>query len=134
MSLRGATSVLLAAATASLLTGCGTGTQTAVRDVVTGFQEALAAKDGARACGLLSPSARDELRSAAGKPCRRAVTEALAGLPGSFDVAAYGPKAWAHSGSRAVFLAQYAVGGWRITAAGCTRTNHRLYTCTLQGS
>src|SRR4051812_22798085 len=95
---------------ASLLSGCGAGPGGDVHVVVLQFQEALAGKDGAGACALLSPSAQDELTSSTGKSCENAVTKELSGLPGPFDVAVYGPKAWANSGTHAMFLARYAVG------------------------
>jgi ketosteroid isomerase-like protein len=99
------------------------------------FYAALAAGDGAAACGLVAPATVAELEASTGAPCARALLEQLPrAREGKVDVRAYGEEARARVGGDTAFLALFAE-GWRVVAAGCrTRDDGRPYDCAVKGA
>ena len=69
--------IVLALACAAALPACGTSDEDEVRALAQEFRRALAAEDGARACRLLTASARDQLRG----DCARRVLLVDPGTP-----------------------------------------------------
>ena len=86
------------------------------------------------ACGLLAPETLKELEDSDG-PCATALPDDLqpsSGAPVSVEV--YGKDAIVRLSSDTVFLARFRE-GWRVTAAGCTRTKPgRPYDCKVKGA
>ena len=112
--------VLLGACLLSALGGCGAGgADETAGAVAEDFYAAAAAKDGRRACAVLSESTLAELEKEEMKPCREAVT----GLQLSGSTVA-GSTVYVTSarvelrGGDHVFLDR-TPGGWRVSAAGC---------------
>jgi hypothetical protein len=126
--------VLLALGAGVAFAGCGTETsERDVSQVVERFQSALAASDGRAACAQLTVSTREALARDEMEPCRRAVLGL--GLPEGGSVSrsdVYLTSGYAEAAGEALFLDQ-APDGWRISAAGCTRTEDDLpYDCELE--
>jgi hypothetical protein len=122
-----------AALTALLVAGCGSGpSEDESRRVVDRFQEAVAAGDAAAACAELTGHLRATLEQDEGKPCPRALPEL--GLEGGGHAArarVYLTSAIVDvAGGGDAFLDETA-SGWRISAAGCTRSGDR-YSCLLE--
>lgn len=118
------------------LAGCASPQDGAVRDVAGEFASAIGSGDGAAACRLLAPRTKSELEQSAGKACAKAVLEedVPSGTQdrtlGNVDV--YGTAAWVQTGNDTVFLARFQ-GGWKVSAAGCTKTTPRMYDCVVKG-
>jgi hypothetical protein len=113
--------------------GCGSSQGSDAGDAADSFHSAVSAGDGAAACGLLTPSARSNLEQSAATACDAAVLEELdpvAGSPASVSV--FGNMAQARYASETTFLSRFR-GGWRVTAAGCTRGKAQVYDCTVAG-
>lgn len=68
---------ILALVCAAALAGCGTSDEDQLRAVVKQLRAALDARDGARACGLLTAEAKAQLRG----DCARAILAFDAGSP-----------------------------------------------------
>ncbi|MGP3969887.1 hypothetical protein [Streptomyces sp. 6N223] len=131
---------VLAALAALVTAGCATPGARAsdASRAGTAFLRALHAGDGARACELLAPRARQELTSSAKAPC----PEAVAGLPlpptgGTPDerhTDVYGQQARVAFPGDTLFLAHFAA-GWRVTAALCRPRpgEGQPYDCEIQG-
>lgn len=152
--MRGARPGALAAALLVLpavLSGCG-GVQEredAAAAAVFRFQESLRASDTARGCAALAPGTRDELEQTAELPCARALPDAGlpdagppdagrpdAGRPATDDVRVvdvYGRQARVVTRRDTLFLSAFP-GGWKITAAGCTKRPNMPYQCLVKGS
>ena len=99
--------------------GCSGSSDTAVSSVSDSFRQALAVRDGARACGLLSPRTVSDLEQSSGKPCASAVLEEnvpTTGDPTAVEV--YGRMAEVRYADDTVFLSRFDQ-GWRLVAAGC---------------
>ena len=130
--MRGA--IVIATATAALALGaCGPGARESdLRAVADRFLSAVDARDGAAACALLTPGARDELVSSQGEPCSRAVVGLRVGAPpaGRAQVFVTNGAAVASRG-KWLFLDDTS-SGWRVSAVGCTpRPGGRPYDCEL---
>jgi hypothetical protein len=115
------------------LSACGDSGDAAAADVAEHFYEAVSGKDGAAACDLLTPSAREELEESSGKSCDAAVIEETR-APGEADgaVEVFGTMAQVSFENDVVFLARLP-DGWRVQAAGCSPSADGPYSCTVQG-
>jgi hypothetical protein len=102
------------------LIGCGrSGDRASVRTVAEGFYAAVGDHDGARACGWLSPDARQALEKDESAPCARAVEGLKLSGSRARRVEVYSTEAAvALRGGDTVYL-QDTPRGWRIAAAGC---------------
>jgi hypothetical protein len=107
----------------------------AAGDAAAAFLRAVADGDGELACAGLAPTARQELESAEGTPCPRAVTRVpLPGEPAARHADVYGWQARVEVPGDTLFLARFD-DGWRVTAAGCRQQpGERPYDCEIQGS
>ncbi|GGU37787.1 hypothetical protein [Nocardioides albus] len=116
-----------------VLSGCATGHEDAVRDRAADFQEAVAARDWARACAVLAPETRTELEAAAKAPCAEAMAEETLPTPGALErVDVFGTMAEVRFQSETMFLARFD-DGWRLFAAGCTPQQPKPYDCAVHG-
>jgi hypothetical protein len=120
-----------------LLAGCGGtgGRAVAASAVAVQMLRAVAASDGATACGLLAPRTAAELADSADSSCAEAVLQQHLAAPGTArSVQVFGQWAQVRLDSDTVFLAVFP-GGWRVVAAGCTpRAPGEPYNCAVQGS
>ena len=117
------------------LAGCGSVSdrETSAAGVAERFLAAVAADDGAAACGVLTPDAVATIEEDSGDPCADAVLdEDLPGPRPPTDTAVYGQWARVRLGDEAVFLAMFP-GGWRVAAAGCRPRGERPYDCAVDG-
>jgi hypothetical protein len=96
----------------------------------------LAQSDAGRACALLAPRTVQHLQDDSGD-CSSGLEQARPPAPdGVREVTVAVNSAQVLMGDQAVFLARFA-SGWRVTAAGCTRTSSDdavPYHCAIQGS
>jgi hypothetical protein len=116
------------------LSGCGrSGDRANVRAVAEGFYAAVGDHDGARACGWLSPDARQALEKDESAPCARAVERLTLSGRRARRVDVYSTEAAvALRGGDTVYL-QDTPRGWRIAAAGCRDPGYdRPADCELQ--
>jgi hypothetical protein len=123
----GAVGVVLIAA----MTGCGTGQRAGEATAVARrFAEAVQRQDGAAACALLSPPARERLDG----PCAE-VLPRLGLRPGDPETATvWGDAAQVRAAPDTLFLGEYAA-GWRVTGAGCRPRGEGVpYDCELGGA
>jgi hypothetical protein len=119
---------------AGALVGCaGDASERDVSRVVERFQSALAARDGVAACAQLSGPTKSTLARDEKEPCSRAVL--ALDLPGGGTVTrsdVYLTSGYAEVGGGAAFLDE-SPHGWRISAAGCTRTEPGMpFDCELE--
>jgi hypothetical protein len=104
---------------------------------VTQFGDALRQHDGKRACALLSASTQSKLEDDRKKPCEQGVLEIASDLElkspvGRIDVAETSGFVKTDAGD-AYFLDKVS-GGWRLSAAGCTKqAGDAPYSCALEG-
>ena len=125
--------LVVTAAMAGLLSGCGSNADTAVRDASDHFHEAIGSQDGTSACALLAPRTRSEVAQAAGKACAQAILDEKIpsdGVPERITVV--GPDAQVRYPEDAVFLSRYR-GTWLVVAAGCTPAANDQYDCEVSG-
>lgn len=123
----------VAAGTAVLAAGCGTGHEDAVLRAGTGYGDAVAAADWADACTLLAPGTRRELEQAAGAPCEEALPQedpvAVTGRPA---VHVYGTQAQLAYAGDTLFLSRYD-DRWLVVAAVCRPREARPHDCAVTG-
>lgn len=122
------------AVAALAVAGCGPGgAERDARDVAERFYAAAEARQGQRACDLLTDAARSALADGEKAPCRRAVVEVelSGGKAGSTRV--YIDQAQVRmAGGDTVFLSD-GPQGWRVDAAGCRPTGaDRPYDCEVE--
>jgi hypothetical protein len=122
------------AAVLGLLTACASlaPDTDAAAVTATGFQHALADRDGAAACATLAPTTIESLEENTGEPCAQAVLDQ--DIPSAQEVitsAAYGQGAQVVLDHDVVFLAAYG-DRWLITAAGCQARDNRPYQCSIE--
>lgn len=92
---------------------------------------ATAEGDGAAACALLAPAARDELEQSEGAPCERAILqEDLGDGTGATTVSVFDTMAQAHVGADTVFLSRFD-DRWLVVGAACTPVPDRPYDCRI---
>jgi hypothetical protein len=119
-----------------VLTGCAIvgAREDAASAVALRMLTAIAADDGATACGTLAPETLAELEQSAEKPCAQAILDEDLPPPGRVRQSrVYGQWAQVRLTGDTVFLAVFP-GGWRVMAAGCTPRGERPYDCVLRGS
>lgn len=105
---------------AVLLAGCAV--DAAQQEIVAAASEFVRA-DAERACALLAPQTLESLERRAKAACPPAL--AALGLPKDVDVRraeVAGESGQVQFGDDVVFLARFP-DGWRVTAAGCQRTD-----------
>ena len=121
-------------AAALLLTGCGHGATGGPSRAALGFATAVAAHDGATACGLLAPATRAQLESSQKQACAKAVLGQ--DIPSSTSVREaeqYGGEARVVLDKDTVFVSRFSI-GWRVVAAACKDRGAKLpYDCQLSG-
>lgn len=105
----------------------------AAADTAHKFHEALASSDWSSACDMLQAKTREKVEDEQDGPCE----ERLQGLDLQdagpvAQTSVYGRSALIEFENDAVFLAAE-VGGWAVTAAGCTSDGEAPYTCKLGG-
>jgi len=116
-----------------LSAGCTPAAEPQARAAAEAFQAAVAGRDLAAACGLLSDAARDNLESATVTSCAQALArlDLTGGQVGAVSV--WGDNAQAKTGAGALFLAEFSA-GWKVTGAGCTfRSEDLPYDCDVEG-
>lgn len=113
--------------------GCSAGPH---RDVVSGaavsFVTALERGNGAAACGLLTPSARQSAPGATDTTCAQAVTTIDEHGATVTAVQVWGDAAQVRVGGDVVFLRRIS-GAWLVSAAGCEPRPKRPYDCAVRG-
>jgi hypothetical protein len=128
--------VLLVVAAVLAVSGCAprerderTATNIALR-----FYAAVAAADGATACGLLTEPAQNEIEKSSSSPCDQGILDEELSDPGQPRRAeVYGDEARLELDGDTVFLSHEA-DGWRIAAAGCQPVPGEPDDCTIQGA
>lgn len=101
-----------------LLAGCGATDQ----EVVSAAQAFVGAAP-AQACGLLAPRTFESLERRAGSACPEALTKlALPHDTAVTGVEVAGERAQVRFSDEVLFLARFPE-GWRVTDAGCTRSD-----------
>jgi hypothetical protein len=127
-----ARSLAVIAASALLLQGCGGAQELPAQSAATQFLDAALADDGAAACALLAPAARDELAKTAGAPCPEAVLDEDLETQDTqrAEVTVFDTMAQATVGSQTLFLSRYD-GRWLVVGAACTPVPDRPYDCSI---
>jgi len=127
----------IAVAAAVLATGgCGGTSDAAVSSVSDTFRQALAQRDGARACALLSAQTVSDLEQSSGRPCATAVLQEhvpTTGDPTAVEV--YGRMAQVRYADDTIFLSRFHQ-GWRLVAAGCQLASGaaQRFDCQVKGA
>lgn len=117
--------VLLLCAGVLALAGCGrTGDRATVRSVAEGFYAAVADRDGAAACALLSADTRQALEQQESAPCARAVEHVDLSGTRAHIVRVYSTDAAVELIDGDTVFLQATKRGWRISAAGCRPRAH----------
>jgi hypothetical protein len=99
--------------------GCGGARNDEVEGAAREFYDALATRDGARACQLLAPPTRQDVEQSAGKPCDQAIVDdEITPAAGTPNVEVYGVMGQVRWDGETTFLTRYQ-DGWRVLAAGC---------------
>jgi hypothetical protein len=131
--MRKSAGILVTAALALAMAGCGQPHDEDVEAVAQRFYDAYSAKHGGTACSQLAPETRSELEQSSGKPCEEAVTEEdVPTVSDLVDVRVYGTQAEVKWNGDTTFLAQFP-GGWKVIAAACTPQPSGPYDCTISG-
>ena len=118
--------------TGFLAAGCGSvgDREQAASDTAVRMLGAVAAGDGAGACGMLAPDTAAEVSES---DCASAILDEDLPEPGSVVGAdVYGQWARVRLTGDTVFLAVFP-GGWRVVAAGCTARGDKPYDCGVKG-
>jgi hypothetical protein len=117
-----------------LASGCGSGSVGGPTRAALGFEQAVTAHDGAKACDLIAPATRKELESSEGKPCAEAVL--AQDVPDSSAVRKaeqYGLQSRVVLDKDVVFVSKFSL-GWRVVAAVCQDRGEKLpYDCQIAG-
>jgi hypothetical protein len=122
------------AVTALAVAGCGPGgAERDARGVAERFYAAAQARQGERACDLMTDAARSALADQERAPCRRAAVELeLAGGQGGATKVYIDQAQVRMAGGDTVFLSD-GPQGWRVDAAGCRPTGaDRPYDCEVE--
>jgi hypothetical protein len=117
-----------------LVSACGSGATGGPSRAALGFEKAVAAHDGAKACDLIAPATRKELESSAGKPCAEAVlSQDVPDSTSVRDAQQYGLQSRVVLDKDVVFVSRFSL-GWRVVAAGCKDRGTKLpYDCQIAG-
>jgi hypothetical protein len=123
--------LVVAGALALLATGCASAQQPEVELAATLFENP--SENAATRCGLLLPTALEQLEKDAGAPCEEAIGDLplQGGEVGRTEV--WGGDALVRVGEDTVFLTRTAT-GWRVAAAVCTPRPEGPYDCEVEGS
>jgi hypothetical protein len=117
-----------------LLAGCGSAQEDAALRSADAFYSAVAARDGASMCDLLTRVTRSELEQSSGQPCDQAVLEeniSSVHAPGRLEV--FGTMAQATYDADTIFLTRFG-DRWLVTAVGCSPGASGIYDCRVKGS
>jgi hypothetical protein len=125
--LRGVAGALSVGCAAAALAGCAAVEQPDVEQVVAAF----AAADPVARCALLAPATSAALERSASTACAQAVADVPTGGT-VLHTAVWGDAAQVRTAEDTVFLTRTS-GGWKIAAAGCTRTGDAPYGCEVNG-
>jgi hypothetical protein len=107
------------------LAGCGrSGARADVQRVAEGFYADVRARDGARACALLSEDARQALEQQESKRCARAVEELQLSGSRAKVVRVYSTQGAVELARGDTVFLEATPRGWRIAAAGCRPGEH----------
>jgi len=113
-------------------TGCASAGGAGAQGSVTRFYDDYAQRDGAAACALLTPGARQAVAEAAHETCARAVLrERLPRVGAVRATQVYGDQAQVHLRGDTAFVARLD-GGWRVRAVGCTPRPGAPYDCEVE--
>jgi len=121
---------------ATLVVGCGPGgREDDIRSVTQGFETAIEARDGERACALLGTDTRSKLEQEEKSPCPEAIVSLELPPAGAIsDTEVFLTSAVARtSAGGSTFLDESSL-GWRVSAAGCRPgPPDEPYECVLEG-
>jgi hypothetical protein len=116
---------------AGLCCGCGAGQREVdSKETAAHFLAAMAGGDTRAACELIATNTREDLEKSEGQPCSSALESVDISGGRIGEVAVWGDRAQARATSGTLFLVQLDT-GWRVTAAGCTRSADGTYDCLL---
>jgi hypothetical protein len=125
--------VVAVAVGAMLLTACTPAAEPGARAAAEQFQDAIADRDLASACAMLSDRARQQLEGTTASRCEQALSRLDLSEAAVGSVSVWGDNAQARLTDGALFLAEFRT-GWRVTAAGCTFLGDDLpYDCDVEG-
>ena len=115
-------SVLVVGLVTMLVAGCGADVERRQAGAAADTFAADVSRDPAKACALLAPRTEQSVEQV-GTPCATALPSEGLATPGRrTSVAVAGHSAQVRYSKETVFLALFD-NGWRVTAAGCTRTS-----------
>jgi hypothetical protein len=120
------------AATGLLVCGCASPHNDAVGAAARSFVGSLQRGDGAAACRMLTPDARQTTTGATNVSCADAVTSVHERGQAVTGVQVWGDTAQVRIGGDVLFLRRID-GRWLISAAGCRRQPTGPYDCTAGG-
>jgi|SRR5690349_796645 hypothetical protein len=134
---RGGTAfVVLVAGLPLVLSGCGADVERQEAGATADAFSADVAADPAAACALLAPRTLQSVEQD-GEPCAQALPAADLPVPGQRGtVSVAGHSAQVRYEQETVFLSLFD-DGWRVTAAGCSRTSTDPsvpYNCAVEGN
>lgn len=116
---------------ALLCAGCASGQREAdSRDTAASFVDAMGRGDTRTACALLSADTRDSLETSEQQPCQKALRSVDIAGDAITSATVWGDRAQARSHGGTLFLVELDT-GWKVTAAGCTRSADGTYDCLL---
>ncbi|HZC54067.1 MAG TPA: hypothetical protein VE441_16435 [Mycobacterium sp.] len=115
-----------------LLTGCASPSDGAVTAAARSFVDSLQRRDGAAACRLLTPDARQATTGATDASCAEAITSVHEQGDKVSGVQVWGDAAQVRIGGDALFLRRVD-GRWLISAAGCKPQPAGPYDCAAGG-
>ena len=123
--------LVVGGALALLVPGCASAERPEVERVATTFENPSG--DAAERCGLLVPTALEQLEKDAGAPCENVIGDLPleGGAVGRVEV--WGGDAQVRLSGDTVFLTKTAA-GWRVAAAACTARPEGPYDCEVEGS
>lgn len=121
---------VLAVMAIALVGACGPSqSRQQARAAAQAFEESVARQDGASACALLVPEARNNLEAT--KACDQALLEL--DLPGGAirSVEVWSGEAQVRVAQDTLFLSRFPT-GWRVSAAGCQKRTGQPYDCDVE--
>jgi hypothetical protein len=125
--------VVTAAVGAVLLSACTPAAEPDARAAAARFQSAVAERDLATACGMLSERARQQLEGTTASTCVQALSRLDLSDAAVTSISVWGDNAQARLADGALFLAEFRT-GWRVTAASCAFISEDLpYDCAVGG-
>src|SRR3954453_6885493 len=120
---------VLVLACVPVVAGCAAADRPDVGSVVMPFYDAYDRRDGAAACSLLAPAARQEVEQASGVSCSRGLLQEHLPRAGSASrTTVSGGQAPVRLGGDTAFVAKFP-GGWKVVAVGCSPKPGRPYDC-----